>query len=171
LYLRERERSSAQGEREAGLGCLVEIEPPGEIPVDADVDVADALFGRIIGGARSAFVIAEWSDPGNPPGPPNLIAPLHVHHRDDEAWYVLEGALRFRLGDREVEAPAGSAVFAPRGTPHTYWNPHQEPARYLIVMSPNILGLIDGLHALSQRDAASVRTVFSRHDSVVLGDG
>ena len=45
------------------------------------------------------------------------------------------GALRFRLGDETVEAPAGGAVLAPRGTAHTYWNPRPEPARYLLVMT------------------------------------
>jgi mannose-6-phosphate isomerase-like protein (cupin superfamily) len=135
---------------------------------DAGIEVADALFGGIIGGAHSDFVIAEWSDPGNPPDPPNLIAPFHVHHRDDEAWYVLEGALRFRLGDRIVEAAAGAAVFAPRGTPHTFWNPREEPARYLIVMTPNTLRLIDELHALPDRDPAAVRAVFAKYDCEIL---
>jgi mannose-6-phosphate isomerase-like protein (cupin superfamily) len=41
---------------------------------------------------------------------------------EDEAWYVLEGTLRFRIGDREIEAHAGTAVFGPRGVPHTYAN-------------------------------------------------
>src|SRR6266566_2919901 len=81
------------------------------------------LVGQVIGLDESAFVIAEWSDPGAPPGPPRFIAPLHVHYADDEAWYVLEGTLAFRLGDQQFEAPAGTAVFAPRGVPHTYWNP------------------------------------------------
>jgi mannose-6-phosphate isomerase-like protein (cupin superfamily) len=66
------------------------------------------------------FLIAEWSDYGSPPGPPRPIAPLHVHHEDDEAWYVLEGALAFQLGDQVVEVEAGGAAFAPRGVAHTY---------------------------------------------------
>jgi mannose-6-phosphate isomerase-like protein (cupin superfamily) len=132
--------------------------------------VAPPLAGRSLGSPDSSFVIAEWTDPGGSPDPPRLIAPPHVHHRDDEAWYVLEGALRFRLGEREVEAPAGSAVFAPRGTPHTFWNPRREPARYLIVMSPNTARLIEELHALPDRDAASVRAVFHRHDCEILDD-
>lgn len=78
--------------------------------------VVAALAGQIIGPADAQFVVAQWRDPGSPPGPPRLIAPLHVHHSDDEAWYVLEGRLRFTLGEREVEATAGGAVFAPHGT-------------------------------------------------------
>ena len=92
-------------------------------------------------------MLAEWRDPGGATDPPRYIAPLHIHHRDDEAWYVLAGALRFRLGDETVEAPAGGAVLAPRGTVHTYWNPRPEPARYLLVMTARIRALIDAIHA------------------------
>ena len=41
-----------------------------------------------LGGARSDFVIVEWTDSGGSGW--EWIAPLHVHHADDEAWYVLE---------------------------------------------------------------------------------
>src|SRR5882724_8462933 len=100
--------------------------------------IAPALAGRVIGSINDAFVIAEWRDPGGPPGPPRLIAPPHLHHRDDEAWYVLEGTLHVRVGDDTVEVPAGSSVFVRRGTPHTYWNPDPGRVRYLLVMSVNI---------------------------------
>src|SRR6266446_4800877 len=86
-------------------------------------NIATPLSGHVIGSVNDAFVLAEWRDPGGPPGPLRLIAPRHLHRRDDEAWHVLEGALRIQVGKREVEAPAGSAVFVPRGTAHTYWNP------------------------------------------------
>jgi mannose-6-phosphate isomerase-like protein (cupin superfamily) len=114
------------------------------------------------------FVVAEWRDPGGPPDPPRLIAPPHVHHRDDEAWYVLEGTLRFRLGEREVTAAAGSAVLAARGTPHTFWNPAPEPARYLLVMTRAIFRLIEDLHALPERTPEAVLAVFARYDSELV---
>ena len=82
--------------------------------------VAAPLAGSELGGPSDDFVIVEWSDSGR--GEWEWIAPLHVHHADDEAWYVLEGTLRFRLGDDEIEAGPGSAVFAPRGMPHAYGN-------------------------------------------------
>ena len=46
--------------------------------------------------------------------------PLHVHHRDDEAWYVLEGSLTFQVADTVVAAQAGSFLWAPRGLPHSF---------------------------------------------------
>jgi mannose-6-phosphate isomerase-like protein (cupin superfamily) len=46
--------------------------------------------------------------------------PLHVHHREDEAWYVLEGSLTFQVGDRILPAAAGTFLWAPRDLPHTF---------------------------------------------------
>jgi mannose-6-phosphate isomerase-like protein (cupin superfamily) len=130
--------------------------------------VAAPLTGHVIGPDGASFVLAEWSDPGAPPGPPRPIAPFHVHHADDEAWYVLEGVLGLRLGDREVEAAAGTAVFVPRGVPHTYWNARPTPARYLLIMTPNIRRLIDELHQPANRDPAAMGAVYLRHDSELL---
>src|SRR5438552_2211796 len=118
--------------------------------MDARV-VAPPLAGQVLGAGAASFVLAEWRDAGGPDGPPRLIAPLHVHHSDDEAWYVLEGRLRVQVGAQEVEAPAGAGVFVPRGTPHTYWNPDPGPVRYLLVMTPRIHQLIEALHALHDR--------------------
>lgn len=71
----------------------------------------------------------------------NVIAPgegppLHLHRAQDEIWYLLEGALRFRLGDEVSHAPEGSLVFVPRGTPHCFQNVEGEPARILVVFTP-----------------------------------
>jgi len=44
------------------------------------------LLGGLLGSAETSFAIAEWPDAGAPPGPARFTAPLHLHHRDDEAW-------------------------------------------------------------------------------------
>jgi mannose-6-phosphate isomerase-like protein (cupin superfamily) len=129
---------------------------------------APPLAGNVVGSPNNDFVVAEWRDPGAPPGPPRLIAPPHLHHRDDEAWYVLEGRLFVRVGDQDVEARAGSAVFVPRGTPHTYWNPDPTPTRYLLVMTANIYSMIQELHHLKERSTPAIRELFKRHDSELL---
>jgi uncharacterized cupin superfamily protein len=126
---------------------------------------AASLAGNVLAGP--SLVLAEWRDPGGQPDPPRYIAPLHTHHSDDEAWYVLEGTLRFRLGDEEVEAAAGGAVIAARGTPHTYWNPRPEPARYLLVMTATIAALIEALHAPGE--TRSMEEVFRAYDSTLIG--
>jgi mannose-6-phosphate isomerase-like protein (cupin superfamily) len=130
--------------------------------------IAPLLSGRVIGSTQDAFVIAEWRDAGGPPGPPRLIAPRHVHHSDDEAWYVLEGALRVQVDTEEVEARAGAAVFVSRGKAHTYWNPGPGPVRYLLVMTSNIYRLIQEIHKMSDRNPAALRAVFQKYDSELL---
>jgi quercetin dioxygenase-like cupin family protein len=62
-------------------------------------------------------------------------SPLHVHHREDEWFYVIEGALTFWVGGRVVEAPAGSFVYGPRDVPHTFLVSSEE-ARFLLVTEP-----------------------------------
>jgi quercetin dioxygenase-like cupin family protein len=46
--------------------------------------------------------------------------PLHLHHDEDEAWFVLEGTLTFQVAETTWSAEAGSFVWAPRGLPHTF---------------------------------------------------
>jgi mannose-6-phosphate isomerase-like protein (cupin superfamily) len=110
-----------------------------------------------------SFVIADWTDPGTHPGRP--IAGLHVHRSDDEAWFVLEGRLGFKIDDEEREVAAGESILVPRGTPHSYWNPSAEPARYLLVMTPRIHALIEALHSGERDDYARI---FEEHDSELL---
>lgn len=61
--------------------------------------------------------------------------PLHVHQREDEAWYVLDGQMTFYVDDRVLVAPSGSFVFAPLGLPHTF-TVDVEPTRVLVFASP-----------------------------------
>src|SRR5690349_11101440 len=118
------------------------------------------LAGSMIGSVGDSFVIAEWTaEVGD-----HWIAPLHVHHSDDEAWYVLSGTIGFRLGDDKVEANAGSAVLARRGTAHTYWNAGNSEARYLLVMTPRIAQLIEEIH----RPGADAAAVFAANDSAII---
>ena len=130
--------------------------------------IASPLAGNIMGSGDSDFVIAEWRDAGGPAGQRRLIAPPHLHHEDDEAWYVLEGKLVVQVGGDEVEAPAGSGVFVPRGTIHTYWNPVPEPVRYLLMMTANIHRLIQDIHAMQERSPAALAAVFAKHNSSLV---
>jgi len=62
---------------------------------------------------------------------------LHVHSREHELWYVLEGKFRFLLGDSLVEEPTGGLAFGPRGTPHTFQNIGAETGRLLVITGPS----------------------------------
>lgn len=61
--------------------------------------------------------------------------PLHVH-AEDELIYTLEGRLRVRLGDTIQPAEPGSFVFIPSGTPHTWQNVGDQPARFFATIMP-----------------------------------
>jgi mannose-6-phosphate isomerase-like protein (cupin superfamily) len=134
---------------------------------------APLLAGNVLGSLDNSFTVAEWSDPGTPPGAkpgsPRFIAPLHVHHNDDEAWYVLEGALCVQAGEERVELQAGSGYLVPRGVPHTYWNPGPSRTRYLLIMPPTILRLIQEIHAMPERNPTALAAVFERNGSSFLG--
>jgi quercetin dioxygenase-like cupin family protein len=51
---------------------------------------------------------------------PGAEAPLHVHHRDDEGFWILEGEATFEVGGTTIEAGAGDYVFGPRDIPHRF---------------------------------------------------
>ena len=122
---------------------------------------ADPLRDGPAGGDDAQFMLIEWSDPGGATGPDRPIAGLHVHHEDDEAWYVVEGALRFRLDDRELIAPAGSTVLIPAGVAHTFGNAGPEPSRYVIVMPSRLQQLIAKLHTVPAEEHAAVYREFA----------
>jgi mannose-6-phosphate isomerase-like protein (cupin superfamily) len=67
--------------------------------------------------------------------PPGLEAPLHVHYRDDEGFYVLEGSATIQVGDETVELGPGQHAYGPRDVPHRF-TIGPEGARMLWVLTP-----------------------------------
>jgi quercetin dioxygenase-like cupin family protein len=78
--------------------------------------------------------------------------PLHVHVKDDEAVYVLEGEIDFRVGADVYLNRPGSFVFIPRGTPHTFQNVGSDDGRMLLMFTPS------GIERLFELAAASGAT-------------
>lgn len=78
------------------------------------------------GGALSVIEVTEA---------PGAEAPLHVHHRDDETFVILEGEVTFAVGGTEIAARAGDVVFGPRRVPHRY-TVGAAGCRMLFVMTP-----------------------------------
>jgi mannose-6-phosphate isomerase-like protein (cupin superfamily) len=62
--------------------------------------------------------------------------PLHVHEREDELFYVLEGEHVFQIGEREHRAGPGELVFAPRGVPHSQRRVVPREGRTLVLTAP-----------------------------------
>jgi mannose-6-phosphate isomerase-like protein (cupin superfamily) len=104
----------------------------------------------------ASFGIHEWRGSGP--------AYLHVHHADDEAWHVLEGVVRFKFSDREVEAGPGSTIFVPAGVAHSY--EVAGAARYLTVLTPRLREMIAELQ--TTRDLDEHRAIMRRYQSEVL---
>ena len=78
---------------------------------------------------------------------PGAEAPLHVHHRDDEGFWILEGSATFEVGDTTIEASAGDYVFAPRDIPHRF-TIGEDGCRMLFILVPG--GLEDVLRKTSE---------------------
>jgi quercetin dioxygenase-like cupin family protein len=76
---------------------------------------------------------------------------LHVHRREDEVGYVLEGALEIRLADQSVVLEAGGVAHLPKNIPHAIRNPLETTSRYLFMTVPAGLdGWFDALDAARQ---------------------
>lgn len=68
-------------------------------------------------------------------GPRGSGSPLHVHHREDEWFYVIEGEVTFWVGGQVITGRAGAFVYGPRNIPHTF-TVSSEQARFLLVTEP-----------------------------------
>jgi quercetin dioxygenase-like cupin family protein len=78
---------------------------------------------------------------------PGAEAPLHVHRRDDEGFWVLEGDVTFEVGDTSIEAGPGDYVFGPRDIPHRF-TVGDQGCRMLFILVPG--GIEDVIRATSE---------------------
>ncbi len=67
--------------------------------------------------------------------PPHAAIPLHVHHREDESFWILEGDLVFEVGGKSIPAKAGDYLFGPREVPHRF-TVGPNGCRMLFIMTP-----------------------------------
>jgi mannose-6-phosphate isomerase-like protein (cupin superfamily) len=68
--------------------------------------------------------------------PPGGGPPPHVHSREEEGFYVLEGEITFTIGDKRLVASVGMFANMPVGTPHSFKNESSKPAKMLISVAP-----------------------------------
>jgi quercetin dioxygenase-like cupin family protein len=102
---------------------------PGEGAAYSGVgDVYRVLVnGEQTGGVYTLAEVRVSPDNGPPP---------HIHHREDEGFFILEGEVTFQLGDHTVQCTAGSFIQGPRGIPHAFTNTAKTPARLLVCVTP-----------------------------------
>jgi mannose-6-phosphate isomerase-like protein (cupin superfamily) len=98
----------------------------GERLVFGDVTVLVRLGAEATGGAFTLFEEV----------PPLVDTPLHVHKREDELFYVLEGEHVIQVGDEEFPTGSGGLVFAPRGVPHAQRRVVAGQGRLLVLTAP-----------------------------------
>src|SRR6478735_5824058 len=104
-------RTSTQGRTVAAVGDVYRFLTTGE-----ETDGQFALWEAIV-------------LPGGGPPP-------HVHSRENESFYVLEGEVTFHVGDERIVATAGTFANMPVGVPHRFKNESDRPARMLISVAP-----------------------------------
>ena len=68
--------------------------------------------------------------------PPGGGPPPHVHSREEESFYILEGEISFQIGEERVVATAGMFANMPVGTPHSFKNESNQPAKMIISIAP-----------------------------------
>jgi quercetin dioxygenase-like cupin family protein len=93
--------------------------------------VGELLTLKLVGSdTDGAFALIEEVTP--PQGGPHP----HMHTREDQTFYVLEGELEFVVGGRALLATAGSVVYGPRGIPHAFRNVGTTPSRIAVYITP-----------------------------------
>jgi mannose-6-phosphate isomerase-like protein (cupin superfamily) len=120
------------------------------------------------GDTNGAFTVLEDYTP--PSGGP----PLHVHHVQDEWWYILEGEYLFEVDGQEIHAGPGATVFARHGTRHTFMNVGTAMGRMLVTAVPGGLDVffeeVDGVTPQGGLPDLEVLAALARkHGLEVLG--
>jgi mannose-6-phosphate isomerase-like protein (cupin superfamily) len=110
---------------------------------------------------------------------PGFSPPLHVHHREDEAFWVLEGEVTMRCGDKTFRAGPGAFVFLPRHVPHSFVVEGDTPVRMLTLLTPGGgEGVFidggrpaerDGLPPPAPPDIAALKRVSERYGAEIVG--
>ena len=114
-----------------------------------------------------AFSISEATFPAGTNGPPP-----HAHRHTTDTFYVLEGTLRMTVGDREIDAFAGSYFLVPPGVVHTFANISDEPVRFLNISAPGglekyVRDIADAMRSGAMPGTPHFATIAAKHDFVV----
>jgi quercetin dioxygenase-like cupin family protein len=105
------------------------IRKPGE---GRTIAVVGDVYRFLATGEDTNGKYALWEAIVLPGGGP----PPHVHSREEEGFYVLEGEITFTIGDKRLVASAGMFANMPVGTPHSFKNESSKSARMLISVAP-----------------------------------
>ena len=103
--------------------------------------------------------------------PAGAGTPLHVHHREDEGFYILEGDYVFEVSGQRYDAHAGDFVFVPKDTPHRFLNIGQSAGTMLLTLEPGGLEIFfEELAAITGPPSPEILApVFEKYGLELLG--
>lgn len=117
------------------------------------------FFGALITPKATAATTGGAIDVAEQTVPAGFATPLHVHHREDECFYILDGEIAFRLGVDTFTARPGTFVRLPRDVPHAFRVKSATPARTIVLGLPS--GLV-AFYAAAGAPASSGATAVLR---------
>jgi quercetin dioxygenase-like cupin family protein len=105
---------------------------PEEQPVIkiGQLEIRYLVDGTVSGAGMGMFELTA------PPGA--RVPPAHSHRDNEEIVYVIDGVLRYTVDDETRDLSPGERMYTPRGSVHAFSNPHDAPARALIILTPDI---------------------------------
>ena len=101
-----------------------------------------SLFEQLASGAETggAFGLTRVTQPAG------TATPVHLHTREAEAFYLLEGAMTYRAGEQTYQLSPGSFIYLPTGIPHAFRVTGEAPVRFLAIVAPGgLMDLYDGV--------------------------
>ena len=96
------------------------------------IAVVGDVYHFLVTGKETNGKYAMWEAIVPPGGGP----PPHIHSREEEGFYILEGEITFQIGEKQVLAVAGMFANMPAGTPHSFKNVSGKPAKMIISVAP-----------------------------------
>jgi quercetin dioxygenase-like cupin family protein len=136
---------------------------PRSVTVLGGIQIVYRAVSEDTDGVYSLFEITMQPGQGPPP---------HVHSREDESWYVLDGAFDFQIGDESSMATAGWFGLGPRDVPHGIKAAGTGPAKMLMVVTPaGFERFFDELAELTAKpplDFDRVRALFEKYGMQII---
>ncbi|HKX08151.1 MAG TPA: cupin domain-containing protein [Stellaceae bacterium] len=140
------------------------MQPTLQAPITVGgIEIRYLIDGTVTGAGSGVFEMIV------PPGA--RVPPPHSHSKNEEVIVVLEGVLRYAVDDETRDLKPGERMYTPRGSVHGFSNPHDKPARALVILTPDIgLGyfreVADIANTPGPPDRAKLMAVMTRHGLV-----
>jgi quercetin dioxygenase-like cupin family protein len=139
---------------------------PGDIPRIGAADGPHVL--RLVTSEVTEGALAVYETAGTAVG---SGPPMHIHHRDDEAFYVIAGSYRMHVAGRDYTCPAGAFIYLPRGTVHGFYALEAGTRKLNLYAPASHDGFYEELEDIlsADRDDEAVRELFDRYATEIVG--